>query len=267
MEKSCEFCGKIFRYYKSETSRKYCSRECKNSALSKIRKVRIKVSCSNCGKEKEITPSKKNKHNFCNRKCMGEFYSKKGTLNLICKNCGKNFTREKHRINSEITFCSNKCACIYTGEKRRKIIKIVCDYCNKEITRRPCEVNRKDRQFNFCNKECKINYMSKFMSGENNPNWKGGHDEYRGPNWIRQRRSARERDNKACVECGNTGKNIDLVIHHIVPFRFFNGDYRTANKIRNLKTLCRSCHAKQESHLWNEVPEQYKYLLKPDGRR
>lgn len=198
---------------------------------------------------------------------MGEFYSKKGVLNLSCTNCGKNFTREKHRVNSNIVFCSNKCASIYTGEKRRKRIKLSCDYCNKEITRRPCEINREDRKLTFCDKNCKTNYMSYFMSGHNNPNWKGGHSEYRGPNWLRQRRAARERDNKTCVECGATGKDIELVIHHIVPFRFFDNDYKTANKIRNLKTLCRSCHAKQESHLWNEVPEEYKYLLKPNGRR
>ena len=235
--------------------------------MSEVMKNRITVNCSNCGKEKEIVLSKKCVHNFCNKKCMGEFYTKKGSTTSTCKQCGKEFTREKHRVNTENNFCSIECSSKYNSKKRRKRVTIKCDYCNTDITRRPCELNREDRKLNFCNKTCKSRYMSNSMSGEDNPNWKGGHDEYRGENWLRQRRSARERDNKTCVDCGATGNYIDLVVHHIVPFRFFNNDYKTANKIRNLKTLCRSCHGKQESHLWDEVPNEYKYLLKPNGRR
>lgn len=198
---------------------------------------------------------------------MGEFYRKKGTIEVTCFTCGKKFIREKHRVNEFKNFCSSSCSTKETIKSRKKSIKIKCNYCGKELIRRPCEVNREGRVLFFCNKLCKGNYWAENFCGSNNPTWKGGHDEYRGSNWIRQRRAARERDNKSCVECGATGKDIKLVVHHIVPFRFFGDDYRTANKIRNLKTLCRSCHSKQKSHLWNEVPEEFKILLKPDGRR
>ena len=66
-----------------------------------------------------------------------------------------------------------------------------------------------------------------------------------------------------------------MIVHHIVPFRFFENDHEKANKIDNLTCLCHNCHAKQESHHWHEVPEKYHYLLEgitpqkktPAGRR
>lgn len=268
MVKKCLCCGKEFKVFPSEyNTKKYCGRECKYKHLGQIRRKRIIVNCANCGKEKETWPSKEKEHNFCNKKCMGEYYSKVGTEKCICFQCGKEFIREKHKIKSDKQFCSNKCSSSYNNSKNKKRIIIKCDYCNKDIERRPCEINREGRTLNFCNKECKGKYDSEYFSGENNPNWKGGHDEYRGENWERQRRSARERDNKTCVDCGANGKDVELSVHHIVPFRFFNNDYKTANKIRNLKTLCRSCHSKQKSHKWNEVPKEYEYLLSPTGRR
>lgn len=35
----------------------------------KIRKDKIVVKCAYCGAEREIPPSKKSEHNFCNREC------------------------------------------------------------------------------------------------------------------------------------------------------------------------------------------------------
>lgn len=73
-----------------------------------------------------------------------------------------------------------------------------------------------------------------------------------GPNWTRQRRQARERDDFTCQHCGAreaiTGREHD--VHHIVPFRNFgyipgeNLAYREANALPNLITLCRVCHGK-----------------------
>jgi predicted HNH restriction endonuclease len=40
-----------------------------------------------------------------------------------------------------------------------------------------------------------------------------------------------------------------LDVHHIVPFRTFKGDWRKANELSNLITLCRNCHRKAEVSL------------------
>jgi 5-methylcytosine-specific restriction endonuclease McrA len=55
---------------------------------------------------------------------------------------------------------------------------------------------------------------------------------------------ARKRDNFTCQRCGitteETGKSLD--VHHIKPYREFNGDHKSAHHLDNLITLCNSCH-------------------------
>lgn len=114
-------------------------------------------------------------------------------------------------------------------------------------------------------------------SGENCNFWHGGFDSYRGKNWYHQRKLALERDNNTCMICGKTAEEqgYNMIVHHIVPFRFFENDFEKANNLGNLVCLCHNCHAKQESHHWYEVPEEYQYLLDgitpqkkpPAGRR
>lgn len=84
-------------------------------------------------------------------------------------------------------------------------------------------------------------------AGEKNWRWKGGTVTYRGPNWIKQRRKARKRDNYTCQRCGATqeelGRNLD--VHHIIPYREFTS-YEEANQLDNLTCYCKSCHASIE---------------------
>lgn len=65
----------------------------------------------------------------------------------------------------------------------------------------------------------------------------------RGPNWKRQRKAARLRDNNTCQHCGTTEGR--MTVNHIWPFRLFD-DYREANQLSNLMTLCPSCHSKAD---------------------
>ena len=73
-----------------------------------------------------------------------------------------------------------------------------------------------------------------------------------GPNWQGQRRLALERDGRRCRTCGASGDEITLHIHHIRPFREYgyvpgtNDNYRLANQLDNLVTLCPSCHRRAE---------------------
>ncbi len=77
-----------------------------------------------------------------------------------------------------------------------------------------------------------------------------------GPNWETQRNAARARDGFRCVQCGkpeasSEGRQHD--VHHVIPFRTFvympglNENYRLANDLDNLQTLCRACHARAEA--------------------
>lgn len=92
-----------------------------------------------------------------------------------------------------------------------------------------------------------------------------------GPNWETQRNAARERDGFLCRECGaaeppsrpspigdapmgeGAGGGRQHHIHHIRPFREFgytrgqNENYKLANELDNLITLCPSCHRRVET--------------------
>jgi NAD(P)-dependent dehydrogenase (short-subunit alcohol dehydrogenase family) len=77
-----------------------------------------------------------------------------------------------------------------------------------------------------------------------------------GPNWPAQRNAARARDGFRCRQCGKAedaalGRQHD--VHHLTPFRSFgyvpglNENYKLANDLDNLQTLCRACHQRAEA--------------------
>ena len=74
-----------------------------------------------------------------------------------------------------------------------------------------------------------------------------------GPNWPQQRQLALERDNPRCGTCGARAEEFLLHVHHVRPFREYgyvpgvNENYRQANQIDNLMTLCPSCHRRAEA--------------------
>jgi DEAD/DEAH box helicase domain-containing protein len=74
-----------------------------------------------------------------------------------------------------------------------------------------------------------------------------------GPNWQKQRDSARARDGYRCRHCNAPEKpNLQHHVHHLTSFRSFgyargqNKNYMQANQLENLITLCASCHAAVE---------------------
>ncbi|HLB49419.1 MAG TPA: DEAD/DEAH box helicase [Anaerolineales bacterium] len=78
-----------------------------------------------------------------------------------------------------------------------------------------------------------------------------------GPNWEAQRNAARARDGYRCRECGAVEPTPPPPpqhhVHHLRPFREFgyargqNENYKLANELDNLITLCPSCHHRVES--------------------
>jgi DEAD/DEAH box helicase domain-containing protein len=74
--------------------------------------------------------------------------------------------------------------------------------------------------------------------------WKSDPNNY-GPNWLRQRELARQRDEFRCQMCGALEITQNHHVHHKVPFRNFTS-FVQANHIDNLVTLCPPCHKKAE---------------------
>lgn len=212
-------------------------------------------------------------------KLVRGFSVKMNKEKFICENCNKEFFEYKSHRKGKHVFCSMSCQHEWrTGKTElinKKGIYKECRICGKNFYCYPYQINNKKT----CSMECnyKLQRLEGIHQGENCNFWTGGFDEYRGKNWYAQREKARIRDNNTCQICG---KKIDehdknMIVHHIVPFRFFKNDYKKANHLDNLICLCHNCHAKQESHQWHEVPSEYQYLLKgiepqakpPSGKR
>lgn len=217
--KICEECGEEFKVWPSREERKFCSEECKNKAHSKFMEGRGRnrktVECDWCGKEFEKIESHVREHNFCSRECQGKYYSE------------------------------NRGGEDYWGYKGKQVTK-KCKMCGKEFTVPEAWI-RKGRG-RFCSRECYGKWYSENICGGNHPAWKGGYEPYYGPNWYKQRRKARERDNHTCQLCGAEKDGKEHDVHHIIPFREFGlENYKKANSLDNLITLCRSCHSQVEN--------------------
>ncbi len=268
MKKNCLNCNKEIKVKPSHYDRKkYCSRACKTDyqkknppAFWKEISTKKTVKCSYCMKDIVRKPSEISNHNFCNHDCKRLYQLKNGHLinqhlrkdvHLICETCGKDFVVPENR-RSTAKYCSKRCLGKANGERGkvqyRKRIKIYCAECNKEIEKKPSTV----RELNFCSIQCMGNYYSEsqMFAGKNSGTWAGGEINYYGPNWLSQRRKARTRDKLTCQDCGITEKEygVELSVHHIIPFREFEGDWMKANELSNLITLCEyPCHRKRHS--------------------
>jgi DEAD/DEAH box helicase domain-containing protein len=75
--------------------------------------------------------------------------------------------------------------------------------------------------------------------------WRDAPIDY-GPNWNRQRKLARARDNYRCQVCGAPESGREHDVHHKTPFRSYTVP-QIANELANLITLCPVCHRRAES--------------------
>lgn len=91
--------------------------------------------------------------------------------------------------------------------------------------------------------------VSRRVSGENNPNWKGGRPDRKGlykGNTMENVVDCRRRDNNTCQMCGATkeeNRNRNMCVHHIVPY-YDSYD----NSLDNLICLCEKCHPIADRH-------------------
>jgi 5-methylcytosine-specific restriction endonuclease McrA len=135
---------------------------------------------------------------------------------------------------------------------RRPPVKIVCNFCLKELTKHHCHL----RPQNFCDRECyRLSLIGRVQSCETRtkrslslsndkaPTWKGGHSRqykrgYKSEQFKHWRIAVFKRDAFTCQNCLVHGGY--LTAHHIKSFAKFP-DLRY--EISNGTTLCEPCHS------------------------
>ena len=188
------------------------------------------------------------------------------SLTVTCPQCEKIFQTTRQRIlNATLTglsFCSKACSSKYKflrginkppikKAKPENDIVLPCSYCGKPCHRKPSEIHNHIKYGPFCDHICYGKWRSENLAGENSSCWKGGYTlDYGGSHWKRQRNNARKRDNYTCKDCGITEQSwgYKLDVHHIIPYDTFE-DPEIANRLENLVTLCRNCHAKRHKEI------------------
>lgn len=233
----------------------------------------MKRKCEICGNEIITRPSriKTGRGRFCSTACQGKWQSRARSgknhpawkeSTVICQDCGCEFHIKPSALEKgDGKYCSMKCynaskSGHWTGQENpnwKPAVFVICAQCNKQLKICPSKLNM--YKHHFCSIECKAKWQSIHLSGENAYAWRGGSmPRYYGPNWPRQSRKARRRDEYKCQCCGKTQeqnrKRLD--VHHIKPMRKFgyvpgeNEHYKEANRLDNLVSLCTTCHHRIE---------------------
>lgn len=236
-EFSCPRCGKG---YNSKGGLKYHMRQCSPEELT---------ACPTCDKRFLTDYGVKQHHANTHNKslCKSEYE---------CDQCGELTLRVDKNVKGQHTFCSIECKSSWQSENLNKENNPnyeperhetrECVYCGSDFDFYLGEAEAKENAGKYCSTDCMDKWRSENWVGENNPLYKGG-ETYYGENWHRKRRACLERDNYTCQHCGVTESELGRCpsVHHIHPIRKFDNP-KQANALRNLVTLCESCHSKWE---------------------
>jgi 5-methylcytosine-specific restriction endonuclease McrA len=274
---ACEACGKDFTMPPSSAARgRFCSLACYHSTMAD--RAPVALPCAQCGTMtmKQICNVEQRKRIYCSRGChdawrrehgpRGRESPKYSRVAVVCNQCGNVFERNPYRVSkSKHRFCSRACKTAWARSSWPRgaenphytTVEVPCAQCGAVLQRQPWQANGYKHQ--FCDKACHGAWISKHQTGEAAPNWRGGRMVQRpplsyGPNWKRQRKAARKRDNYTCQHCGITETQLgaQLDVHHKQPFRTFgyikgqNDHYLVANDLSNLISLCERCHTIEE---------------------
>ena len=194
----------------------------------KLPRPPVQKTCSHCGKELLVKPSRIEKSEsglvFCSHSCAAQYRASLLEPNAECHYCGTQFRRppsELERSNVTYATCSREC---YErarqegiADKRRPVGRfgqheVKCAQCGTSIYLRPSRISETKHQ--FCSRECKRRFQ--ITSGKHVPR------EYLKSKYT------------CCQICGLDQTNI-LVIHHV------DAD-RENNKLDNLLVVCPNCH-------------------------
>lgn len=214
--------------------------------------------CEWCRKPYSVWPKLSTRQRFCSRSCFIRYrYSVDPRWNFpvgrkksgiprqakmyVCSNCKKEIYKSPYVIGRHKNlFCSVNCQRSYTTGKNHQAFRdnsraeFTCDWCGEPFIRYLSRLKKSK----FCSLDCY--HKSLVIEGALRPG--------RGRNWQEQRQKALVRDNWTCQDCGATIDEIgerSIHVHHKIPYREF-GNYREANDLKNLITLCASCHPRIE---------------------
>src|SRR4030067_1047660 len=234
IESICEHCGKPFSHRKRTSiyQARYCSRACVSRARSE--RIKVKLSCIICGQIFFIRPCAHHRKT-CSYECK-RIYLKQIYTSQEMKEMAK---VRGIKVSKSMLGKPNL-------KRRKPLIEKSCLFCGKTFQISNKNGNHRKEIRRFCSTDCWYEYIREDQL--RHPGWRGGYEPYYGPNWNIQRNKARQRDNYLCQDCGVSEPVIgqELDVHHINPFRLFGiKHYQKANKINNLITLCKSCHAKR----------------------
>lgn len=168
---------------------------------------------------------------------------KERKIEIICQYCSKVFSVAPSRLrHGRGKHCSPTCQ-YKTKKEAPKLpqLSLICLGCGIMFSRLPCILLNREGGGKYCSRKCRNIYRV----GSLVPNWFNAPRKYRGPNWQRQKRAAMKRDGGICQNCESPA----IDIHHIVPYRRFNGDWQRANDLKNLVSLCKPCHRKTEADI------------------
>jgi predicted RNA-binding Zn-ribbon protein involved in translation (DUF1610 family) len=111
------------------------------------KKNRRLFNCLNCGKEKEVIQSRKDK--YCCNSCAKEHTVKTKNIELICSHCGDVFMRQKNCIkHNRGKFCSKDCAV----ESLKNGNYFNCKNCGELFYRSNSRIKR--GHIDYCTTEC-----------------------------------------------------------------------------------------------------------------
>lgn len=157
-------------------------------------------------------------------------YEQRNQKEAVCPTCRTTFMARRRGDPQRApwqVYCSISCGKKKPNPKRRKPkVALKCLACGVMFDCYPCWIGRRK----FCSRSCADDWMQTAS------------DYIYGPTWPRQRRRALERDRHTCQHCGVSG--ITLHVHHKNPYRVSK-----SNALRNLVSLCPSCHTTEEHRL------------------
>lgn len=165
-----------------------------------------------------------------------------------CRQCGGPFeVKASDLVYGRGVHCSTACR---DAAVRRPRHERTCRYCGIPFQITTWQADKGEGR--FCSAECRD--LGAHDARRDPPDLRLRNRWY-GRSWRPARRLARKRDGR-CVDCGITAKEAgkELDVHHIVAFKRFGVERHVeANDLRNLVTLCQSCHIKREwATNWSE---------------
>ena len=201
----------------------------------------IKI-CEHCQSEFKIKPSHAARRKYCSISCKN--MARKSRTVVSCAHCQTLFEVTTSRlVHGRGVHCSTSCQ--YAAIRARESKALVynnCLACGASFPRYHSQL-KMEGSGKYCSRSCRDTHRV----GPDHPQYvANAASSKRGPNWQSQKRKTKSRDGHSCQECGII-EGV-LHVHHIMPYRWFT-DYRIANNLANLVTLCSACHRKADAIL------------------